>query len=74
MSTEIIPAEAHEASEIVPKLTIDEHIHTVLKKKAAFERAIEKGKAARFSVALELQALRQRIEAGEVGDLAAIDW
>jgi hypothetical protein len=59
---------------ITPVRSIDEHVHVVHKKWELMERAAKTATDARLNVALELRALKQRIEEGDAGDQAALDW
>jgi hypothetical protein len=61
-------------TEVVPFRSLDEHVHAVMKRWGALDRSVQKFTDARLSLALELLALKRRIENGEVGDLAAVDW
>jgi hypothetical protein len=55
-------------------MTLDEAILSIDKKWNRLDEAVTKAKDARLAVAMELRALKERIENGENGDICAIDW
>jgi hypothetical protein len=61
-------------TKVVPTCTLEEHMHVIIKRWDALDRSVQKCTDARLSLALDLLALKQRIEVGEGGDQAAIDW
>ena len=61
-------------AKLAPVRSIDEEVHFVHKKWDACDRAITKAKDTRLEAAMALRALRERIESGDAGDQAAIDW
>ena len=54
--------------------SVEQHIVDVRRSWQKLNVMWEKGKADRLALALDLKALRDRVEAGEMGDQAALDW
>ena len=61
-------------SQVVSFRTVDELVHVAHKKWDQLDATINKVGSARLEAGRVLLELRTRVEAGEVGDLAAVDW